>query len=100
MGMKSGVLKGNLGFLLLYLISKNQLSGKGLVNEICKRKGSRLSAGTIYPGLELLRKKGLVQIVRKVDKEKMYDLTSEGRKELADARESFRKMFQDVLRDD
>ena len=94
--MGKELLKGQLSFLILHLLSQKQLSGKGLVDEIAKRKGNRLSPGTIYPSLELLRGKGYVQIARKIEKEKIYDLTADGKIALTESKILFQKMFYDV----
>ena len=92
----SDLMKGYLGFLIMHLVSKEQLSGKQLVEKIHQRKGSKLSPGTIYPALKSLRKKGYLQIARKVDKEKIYDLTSDGKNELNSAKNLFKEIFHDI----
>ena len=97
------VLKGRLSFLILHLLSQKQLSGKGLVEEIAKRKGSKLSPGTIYPTLELLKKKGYVWVIKKIEKENVYGLTDNGREQLNEGGLLFKKMPFDalnILRDD
>ena len=94
--MGKELLKGQLSFLILHLLSQKQLSGKGLVDEIAKRKGNRLSPGTIYPSLELLRGKGYVQIARKIEKEKIYDLNGDGKIAVTESKILFQKMFYDV----
>lgn len=96
MKMGKDLLKGQLSFLILHLLSQKQLSGKGIVDEIAKRKGSRLSPGTIYPSLDVLRNKGFVQVVQKIEKEKIYDLTADGKTALAESKLVFQKMFYDI----
>jgi len=92
----SDLLKGYLGFLIMHLVSQQELSGNQLVEKIHERKGNRLSPGTIYPALNTLKKKGYVQITRKVDKEKIYSLTSDGKNELNSAKNLFKEIFHDI----
>ncbi|HLC63428.1 MAG TPA: PadR family transcriptional regulator [Candidatus Nanoarchaeia archaeon] len=94
--MQKELLKGHLSFLILHLLSQKQLSGKGIVDEIAKRKGNRLSPGTIYPSLEVLKQKGFVQVAKKIDKEKVYDLTADGKNALDEGKILFQKMFYDI----
>lgn len=93
------LLKGHLSFLILHLLSQKQLSGKGIVDEIAKRKGTRLSPGTIYPSLDVLRQKGFVQVAKKIEKEKVYDLTADGKLALDEGKILFQRMFYDLGND-
>jgi len=44
-------MRGFLGFLILFLLSKKSLHGQEIADEITKRKGDKPSPGTIYPSL-------------------------------------------------
>ena len=63
-------MKGFLNFLVLRLISKRSMSGDEIRTELEKRKGCRPSAGTIYPVLKDLRKRGFIQEVEEKKKNK------------------------------
>lgn len=71
-------MKGFLSFLILWLVSKESMTGTEIATELEKRKGTRPSPGTIYPVLKDLKDKGLLS----VDKNKRYSLTKRGEKEL------------------
>jgi len=48
-------MRGMLGFLILFLLSKKPMHGQEIADEIAKRKGEKPSPGTIYPALKNLR---------------------------------------------
>ena len=58
-------MRGMLGFLILFLLSKKPMHGQEIAEEIAKRKGEKPSSGTIYPALKNLREMGFI-----VDREK------------------------------
>jgi len=71
-------MKGFLSFLILWLISKKEMSGAEITEELEQRRGHRPSPGTIYPVLKYLTNRDLL----KVDDNKRYSLTKKGEKEL------------------
>jgi DNA-binding PadR family transcriptional regulator len=85
-------MKGFLSFLILWLISKKNMTGTEIALELEKRKGQRPSPGTIYPVLKDLKDKGLLS----VDKNKRYSLTKHGREELEMSLNTFFETFCDV----
>jgi DNA-binding PadR family transcriptional regulator len=85
-------MKGFLSFLVLWLISKNNMTGAELADELAQRKGSKPSPGTIYPVLKDLRERGLVSM----DKEKRYSLTKRGEKALEMSIQHFFRTFSDI----
>ncbi len=85
-------MKGFLTFLILWLISKNKMTGAEITLELEKRKGSKPSPGTIYPVLKDLKGKNLLS----VDENKRYSLTKEGEKELERNLNTFFDTFCDV----
>ena len=85
-------MKGFLSFLILWLISKKQMTGSELSEELEKRKGQRPSPGTIYPVLKDLKEKGLLA----VDDQKRYSLTERGKQELDLHLTSFFDTFCDI----
>ena len=54
-------MRGMLGFLILFLLSKKPMHGQELADEITRRKGEKPSPGTIYPALKKLREMGYQQ---------------------------------------
>ena len=58
-------MRGMLGFLILFLLSKKSMHGQELADEIAKRKGEKPSPGTIYPALKSLREKWDLLIAKK-----------------------------------
>ena len=76
--MTHGRMKGFLSFLILWLISKRSMTGVEVALELEKRKGRRLSPGTVYPVLKHLKDQGLLSI----DATKSYSLTDQGKREL------------------
>jgi len=84
--------KGFLTFLLLWLLSKNSMTGAEVAMALMKRKGTKPSPGTIYPALKYLKDKDLVEITE----EKRYSLTGKGKKELQFHLKAFFKTFSDI----
>jgi DNA-binding PadR family transcriptional regulator len=90
-------MRGFLSFLILFLLSKKQMSGSQLAEELGKRKGCKPTPGTIYPALKELVSKNAIEVKSKSGKEKIYALTKFGRGELAVARNAFCKAFYDLF---
>jgi DNA-binding PadR family transcriptional regulator len=74
-------MKGFLSLRILGLLNDDKMCGDELASEIGKFKGNKLTPGTIYPTLKQLRKYKLVSR-KKEGRKKVYELTSEGKKEL------------------
>ena len=85
-------MKGYLKYLILWILSKKDLTGSGIAKELEKRKGTKPSPGTIYPALKELQEKGLI----KSDEGKVYSLTKKGGEELKNACTIFCKIFYDM----
>ena len=92
-------MKGFLSFLVLKLISKKNMSGDELREEIRKRKGTKPSPGTIYPVLKNLSGNGFIEEIKGHGKEKKYKLTKKGKKEVVSATKKFCAMFHDMKDD-
>ena len=88
-------MRGMLGFLILFLLSKRPMHGQGIADEIGRRKGAVPSPGTIYPSLKKLKKDGLVASSRS-GKEITYRLTKEGRKILEESVKHFCSTFHGI----
>ena len=85
-------MKGLLSFLILWIVKKRKITGVEITDELEKRKGRKLSPGTIYPVLKKLKKDGLLAI----DESKSYTLTELGIKELKNRIGIFLKTFPDI----
>jgi len=92
-------MRGFLSFLTLRLIKKGPLSGKELQEELGKRKGTKPSPGTIYPVLKELVNNGWIEEVDCEGREKKYQLTKEGKKEVEQATRKFVSIFGDLLKE-
>lgn len=89
-------MRGLLGFLILFLLSKKEMHGQELADEIAKRKGEKPSPGTIYPALKGLREAGFLE-EEKEGKTISYSLTPRGKKALSIAKKRFTKTFLGVF---
>ncbi|VVB78880.1 Transcriptional regulator PadR-like family protein [uncultured archaeon] len=85
-------LKGYLSYLVLWIISKKNMTGAEISKELEKRRGTKPSPGTIYPVLKELKDKGLITC----DGNKAYSLTYKGKTELKQSCSFFCKMFYDI----
>jgi len=89
-------MRGFLGFLILFLLSKKSMHGQEIADEIAIRKGEKPSPGTIYPGIKVLREAGFLE-EEKQGKTITYTLTPRGRKALTLAKRKFTKTFLGVF---
>ena len=89
-------MRGMLGFLILFLLSKKPMHGQELAEEIGNRKGSKPSPGTIYPALKTLKEAGLIA-EEKSGKTITYSLTPDGKKGLKIAKQHFCRTFIGVF---
>ena len=89
-------MRGFLSFIVLKLISKKNMSGEDIRQELKKRKGSKPSPGTIYPVLKSLSVSGFIEEAKKSGKTKKYKLTKRGQKELRIATKKFCEIFYDM----
>ncbi len=97
MGHKYGCdMRGMLSFHMLWLLSTKPMHGEQLSREIEKKRGEKPKAGTIYPALKDLKKKGLIKGEKK-GKIIVYSLTPEGRKTVKYASEYFCRTFGDIF---
>lgn len=92
-------MKGFLSFTVLRLISKRNMSGQDIADELERRKGSRPSPGTIYPVLKSLSENEWIEEIKEGGREKKYRITEKGMKEVKLATEKFVLMFDDMCND-
>jgi len=76
------LVKDNLRVSILSMLSKRELSGYDMINEIDRRFRVRLSPGTIYPLLYSLQEEGLIDVKKNPGnaKRKNYGSTEKGKK--------------------
>ena len=89
-------MRGFLSFIVLKLISKKNMSGDDIREELKRRKGTRPSPGTIYPVLKALSESGFIEEIKSSGKIKKYRLTKKGQKELKVATGKFCEIFYDM----
>jgi DNA-binding PadR family transcriptional regulator len=89
-------MRGLLGFLILFLLSKKSMHGQEIADDIARRKGDKPSPGTIYPALKSLREAGFLN-EEKEGKTITYSLTPKGKKALSIAKKKFTRTFLGVL---
>lgn len=85
-------MRGFLSFFILHELKSSSLSGDELAKFVGERKGSKLSAGTIYPALKRLRRQKLIKY-KKDGRKKVYYLTNEGKTELEAVYKTFKSCF-------
>ena len=89
-------MKGFLSFLVLHLIAKKPCSGEEIRQEMERRKGHKPSPGTIYPVLKTLSENGWIFEVDSPGKEKVYQITTKGKKEHEASLHRFVALFCDL----
>ncbi len=72
------------------------MNGQEISEELGKRRGTKPTAGTIYPALKELRKKGLLEMERK-GRTTTYTLTMSGREEMEKACRYFCSAFGEIV---
>lgn len=89
-------MRGLLGFLVLFLVSKKPMHGQEIASELAKRRGEKPSPGTIYPVLKSLKDAGFITEVK--EGKTIYRLTPRGEKALELAKKRFTRTFFGVIR--
>jgi len=89
-------MRGLLSFTLLWVLSKKDMYGQELADDLEKRRGTRPNPGTLYPALSKLERNGLVE-TRKEGRKKIYSLTEEGRVGVVRACRRFCQMYGDIF---
>ncbi len=87
---------------ILHHAAREPIFGLGMIDELA-RHGYRLSAGTLYPILHGLEKRGyLVSRVHRAGarRRRTYRATAAGRRALAAARMRVRELFGEMFEDD
>ncbi|HZM04749.1 MAG TPA: helix-turn-helix transcriptional regulator [Candidatus Saccharimonadales bacterium] len=92
------------GFIRLHVLhhaSKEPLVGFWMMEEL-RRHGYRISAGTLYPLLHGLKRRGYLRSTLKRDGRRSwreYRATAGGRRALAAAKEKLQELFHELMED-
>ncbi|MBU1204072.1 MAG: PadR family transcriptional regulator [Nanoarchaeota archaeon] len=89
-------LRGFLCFQILHKLSKKALCGDVLAMEIGGKKFGKLTPGTIYPALKVLRDRRLVQF-KTEGRKKIYHLTKRGLGEYKISKRLFKRIFKELF---
>jgi len=91
-------MRGMLSFYILWLLSKRPMNGQEISEDLKKRRGTKPTAGTIYPALKELRTRGLVEMERK-GRTTIYTLSANGREGLEKACRYFCSAFGEIFQE-
>ncbi len=89
-------LRGFLSFHILSELKKGKKCGDELAAIIGKKKGTKLTPGTIYPALKKLKRTRLISACRKEGRKKRYEITKSGKKEYNLTKKIVKKMFRGI----
>lgn len=87
---------------ILHHAALQPLFGLGLIDEL-RHHGYQMSAGTLYPMLHGLERKGYLRSSRQTTgrrQRRVYEITDQGRDALADARTKVRELFGELFEGD
>ncbi len=91
-------MRGLLSFTILWLLTKRDMYGQELADELEKRRGVRPTPGTLYPALKELEERGLVESKR-VGKKRVYSITEEGLEGTKRACEYFCRAYGEIFKE-
>ena len=92
------VVKGFLRYLILHELHQQKLCGDELADKIGKRKScGKLTPGTIYPVLKVLREAKLIKVQVK-GRKKLYVPTPRGKKEYLAAKKVLKSTLKGALK--
>ncbi len=91
-------MRGLLSFHILWILSRTPLNGQEIGEELKKRRGTKPTAGTIYPALKELERKRLVKKEKK-GRSTIYHLTEKGKGELGTACQYFCNAYGEIFRE-
>jgi DNA-binding PadR family transcriptional regulator len=90
-------MRGLLSFSILWLLTKKEMYGQEIADELELMRGTRPNPGTIYPALSELEKSELIES-RKEGRRKVYFLTNVGRAGADEACEYFCRAYLDIFK--
>jgi PadR family transcriptional regulator PadR len=89
-------MRGLLSFTILWLLTKRDMYGQKLGEELARRKSTRPNPGTIYPALKELEAAGLIE-ARREGRRKVYSLTRSGREGVEKACTYFCRAYGEIF---
>ena len=89
-------MRGFLSFQILWLLSKREMHGEEIAEEIKRRRGEKPKAGTLYPALKSLSESGLIK-GKKSGKMIKYTLTPQGKEVVKEAKTYFVHCFGEIF---
>lgn len=84
-----------LAFIILRMLTKEELTGYNLAKKIEQDTGWKPSYGSLYPTLNSLKKGNLAKL-KISGRRKIYSITSEGRKKLVDFEENKESLMKNM----
>lgn len=91
-------MRGLLSFTILWLLTKKDMYGQEIADELGRMRGTRPNPGTIYPALSDLEKNGHVE-TRQEGRKKIYTLTEQGRRGAVEACEYFCRAYGEIFKE-
>ena len=91
-------MRGMLSFMVLWLLTKEDMYGQQIADEIGKRRGNKPNPGTIYPALKDLQRRELIES-KKEGVKTVYNLTEKGRVGAVEACQYFCRAYGDIFRE-
>jgi PadR family transcriptional regulator PadR len=91
-------MRGLLTFQILWELDREEMNGQQIAEKIATRRGTKPTAGTIYPALKELKNGGFID-GEKVGRQIVYRLTPAGEKGLAESSRYFLQAFGDIAED-
>ena len=91
-------MRGLLTFQILWELDREEMNGQQITEKIATRRGTKPTAGTIYPALKELKNGGFID-GEKVGRQIVYHLTPAGEKGLAESSRYFLQAFGDIAED-
>ena len=92
--------QGDLKLVILRLLEEKPRHGYEIIKELETRSGGNYSPspGTVYPTLTLLEDLGYARAVPEEGGKKIYEITDEGRKHLAENNSTVNDVFERILK--
>ena len=92
--------QGDLKYVILQLLEEKPRHGYEIIKELESRFGGSYapSPGTVYPTLTMLEDLGFARVVPEESGKKIYEITDEGRKHLAEHSGTVNDIFERIAR--
>jgi DNA-binding PadR family transcriptional regulator len=92
--------QGDLKYVILRLLEEKPRHGYEIIKELESRFGGSYapSPGTVYPTLTMLEDMGFARVVPEESGKKIYEITDEGRKHLAEHSTTVNDIFDRIAR--